>query len=114
MVKKDNLKAVKRVMQRDSFRKLTPFGIAGNEGNLDVSRILLSFFNKHREVFKEIFKENYQQRDESAEDKRFHIRVMNNHRGKWTCEQKAFGSIFYWAAYFGSRDFTSNENDVSK
>ena len=69
-------------MRRENFKKLTPFGIAGNEGNIDVSVLLLKFFNKNREILEEVFKDYYVKKEnkdeESQESPRFHIRVFTH------------------------------------
>jgi hypothetical protein len=68
------------MMSREKFRKLTPMCIAGNKGHLDAASILLKFFNKYKEVLKEIFEDYYQPPepvdDESKKAQKFEIRVF--------------------------------------
>ena len=68
-------------MRRENFKKLTPFCIAGNEGNIDVSVLFLKFFNKNRDILEDVFKKYYVKKEtkdeESQECPRFHIRVFS-------------------------------------
>ena len=62
-------------MRREKFRKLTPVGVAGNQGNFDTLKILLKFFNRNKiilaEIFKNFSKESNNKDDECEENSKF-------------------------------------------
>ena len=67
-------------MRREKFRKLTPVGVAGNQGNFDTLKMLLKFFNRNKiilaEIFKNFDKENNKKDDECDENSKFKIKIF--------------------------------------
>ena len=66
---------LRKLMRREKFRKLTPVGVAGNQGNFDTLKILLKFFNRNKiilaEIFKNFSKESNNKDDECEENSKF-------------------------------------------